>query len=60
MSPKFVYGTTMLQIHINPKRERWNFRVTVGNVNATWVWYYNPENGIKIKKVKGGILELVL
>ena len=31
MSQKLVYGTTMLQIHINPKYERWNFRITVGN-----------------------------
>ena len=30
MPQQSVYGTTILEIHINPKRKRWNFRIIIG------------------------------
>ena len=62
MSQQFVYGTTMLQILINPKHETMEFQNYCWklNVPTSYVWYYNPDYGIKIKKFKGRILELAL
>ena len=57
MSQQFVHGTTMLQILINPKHEMIEFQNYCWklNVPTSYVLYYNPEYGIKIKKFKGRI-----